>query len=179
LIVEFAKRLHEGGQPRYEAAKEASRLRLRPILMTSFAFIFGVVPLVLATGAGSEMRRSLGTAVFSGMLGVTLFGIFLTPVFFYVIAGLSETRFFRAVATKWLGSACMGGMLGAGIGFSLSRLLPIDPEGALLAGGCTGMLAALLFQAIWHLHGLRNGKTPPPSNQDTSTADREGGNPPQ
>ena len=67
---------------RGEAAVEASRLRLRPILMTSFAFILGVVPLVVATGAGAEMRRSLGVAVFAGMLGVTLFGIFLTPVFF-------------------------------------------------------------------------------------------------
>ena len=64
---------------------EASRLRLRPIIMTSFAFILGVVPLVVATGAGAEMRRSLGTAVFSGMIGVTLFGVFLTPVFYYVI----------------------------------------------------------------------------------------------
>ena len=71
--------------PRREATLEACRLRLRPILMTSFAFIFGVVPLVIAEGAGAEMRRSLGTAVFSGMLGVTLFGIFLTPVFYYVI----------------------------------------------------------------------------------------------
>ena len=71
--------------PRREATLEACRLRLRPILMTSFAFILGVVPLVLAEGAGAEMRRSLGMAVFSGMLGVTLFGIFLTPVFYYVI----------------------------------------------------------------------------------------------
>jgi multidrug efflux pump len=68
-----------------EAALEASRLRLRPILMTSFAFIFGVLPLVFASGAGAEMRRTLGLAVFAGMLGVTLFGIFLTPVFFYVL----------------------------------------------------------------------------------------------
>ena len=71
---------------------EAVRLRLRPVLMTSFAFILGVVPLVLATGAGAEMRRSLGLAVFSGMLGVTLFGIFLTPVFFYVLQGLGRGR---------------------------------------------------------------------------------------
>ena len=85
LIVEFAKQSQEAGVPRREATLEACRLRLRPILMTSFAFIFGVVPLVLAEGAGSEMRRSLGTAVFGGMLGVTLFGIFLTPVFYYVI----------------------------------------------------------------------------------------------
>src|SRR5205085_2210193 len=68
------------------------RVRLRPILMTSFAFILGVVPLVLAAGAGAEMRRTLGMAVFSGMLGVTLFGIFLTPVFFYVVRGLFGAR---------------------------------------------------------------------------------------
>ncbi len=94
LIVEFAKQLHQEGQDRFQATQEASKRRLRPILMTSFAFILGVVPLVIATGAGAEMRRSLGTAVFSGMIGVTLFGIFLTPVFFYVIQGLGETRFF-------------------------------------------------------------------------------------
>jgi hydrophobe/amphiphile efflux-1 (HAE1) family protein len=85
LIVEFAKQRQEAGVPRREATLEAVQLRLRPILMTSLAFILGVVPLVVATGAGAEMRRSLGTAVFSGMIGVTLFGIFLTPVFFYVI----------------------------------------------------------------------------------------------
>ena len=99
LIVEFATAsCTSEGQPRFEATLEASRLRLRPILMTSFAFILGVVPLVIATGAGAEMRRSLGTAVFSGMLGVTLFGIFLTPVFFYVIQGLGETRLFASGA---------------------------------------------------------------------------------
>ena len=86
LIVEFAKELHEGGKSRYDATVEACRLRLRPIVMTAFAFILGVVPLVLAEGAGAEMRRSLGTAVFSGMIGVTAFGIFLTPVFFYLIS---------------------------------------------------------------------------------------------
>jgi multidrug efflux pump len=85
LIVEFAKQQRESGRDRREATLEACRLRLRPIMMTSFAFILGVVPLVVAEGAGAEMRRTLGTAVFSGMLGVTLFGIFLTPVFFYVI----------------------------------------------------------------------------------------------
>jgi multidrug efflux pump len=90
LIVEFAKQRREEGKPRREATLEACRLRLRPILMTSFAFILGVVPLVTATGAGAEMLRTLGTAVFAGMLGVTLFGIFLTPVFFYVIQGVSD-----------------------------------------------------------------------------------------
>jgi hydrophobe/amphiphile efflux-1 (HAE1) family protein len=90
LIVEFAKQQREEGKSRREATLEACRLRLRPILMTSFAFILGVVPLVLAVGAGAEMRRTLGTAVFAGMLGVTLFGIFLTPVFFYVIQAVSD-----------------------------------------------------------------------------------------
>jgi multidrug efflux pump len=90
LIVEFAKQQQEAGVPGPEAALEACRLRLRPILMTSFAFILGVVPLVIATGAGAEMRRALGQAVFSGMLGVTIFGIFLTPVFFYVIRRFSR-----------------------------------------------------------------------------------------
>ena len=95
LIVEFAKQLRGEGKPRGEATTEACRLRLRPILMTSFAFILGVAPMVIAQGAGAEMRWSLGTAVFSGMLGVTLFGIFLTPVFFYVIEGLGEISLFR------------------------------------------------------------------------------------
>ncbi len=90
LVVEFAKQRREAGADRAQATLEASRLRLRAILMTSLAFILGVVPLVLAEGAGAEMRRALGVAVFSGMLGVTLFGIFLTPVFFYVIAWFSK-----------------------------------------------------------------------------------------
>ncbi len=85
LIVEFAKAQREAGVPRFQATLEACQLRLRPIMMTSFAFILGVVPLVISEGAGAEMRRTLGTAVFSGMLGVTIFGIFLTPVFYYVI----------------------------------------------------------------------------------------------
>ena len=92
LIVEFAKASCEKGLNRFEATLAACQLRLRPIMMTSFAFILGVVPLVLAEGAGAEMRQTLGTAVFSGMLGVTLFGIFLTPVFFYVIQGLTGRR---------------------------------------------------------------------------------------
>src|SRR5205085_4931809 len=85
LIVEFAKARSEEGVPRRQATLEACELRLRPIIMTSLAFILGVVPLMLSEGAGAEMRRTLGTAVFAGMLGVTAFGIFLTPVFFYVI----------------------------------------------------------------------------------------------
>jgi hydrophobe/amphiphile efflux-1 (HAE1) family protein len=99
LIVEFAKQRHEAGEPLREATLEACRLRLRPILMTSLAFILGVVPLVLAQGAGAEMRRTLGTAVFAGMLGVTVFGIFLTPVFFYVIAWFGDRRKRRAAGS--------------------------------------------------------------------------------
>lgn len=95
LIVEFAKLKHDGGMDVYEATLSSCKIRLRPILMTSFAFILGVVPLVIASGAGAEMRRALGTAVFSGMLGVTFFGIFLTPVFFLVMTGISHWKIFQ------------------------------------------------------------------------------------
>ncbi|HBR26341.1 MAG TPA: hydrophobe/amphiphile efflux-1 family RND transporter [Rhizobiales bacterium] len=85
LIVEFARQNEEAGEDRFQAATEAARVRLRPILMTSFAFILGVLPLMIATGAGAEMRQSLGTAVFCGMLGVTVFGLIFTPVFYVVV----------------------------------------------------------------------------------------------
>jgi HAE1 family hydrophobic/amphiphilic exporter-1 len=85
LIVEFAKQAEERGATRWDAAVEAARTRLRPILMTSFAFILGVVPLVVATGAGAEMRQALGTAVFFGMLGVTMFGLLFTPIFYVLV----------------------------------------------------------------------------------------------
>lgn len=105
LIVEFAKQQQEHGLPRLQAVVEASRLRLRPILMTSFAFILGVVPLAAASGAGAEMRRTLGIAVLSGMLGVTLCGIFLTPVFYYVLQWVADLRKPRqAAATAPTGS---------------------------------------------------------------------------
>lgn len=100
LIVEFAKQREDEGKDRYNAAVEAAQLRLRPILMTSFAFILGVVPLLLASGAGSEMRQVLGTAVFSGMLGVTLFGLFLTPVFYVVIRKLSAPADEAAITAR-------------------------------------------------------------------------------
>ncbi len=89
LIVEFARQGEAAGQPRREAAIEAARVRLRPILMTSFAFIFGVLPLVVAIGAGAEMRQALGTAVFFGMLGVTGFGLLFTPTFYVVVQGIA------------------------------------------------------------------------------------------
>jgi multidrug efflux pump subunit AcrB len=95
LIVEFARQLEERGLTRREAAVEATRLRLRPILMTSFAFILGVSPLVWAIGAGAELRQALGTAVFFGMIGVTAFGLVFTPVF-YVIA-----RWVAEIGQRW------------------------------------------------------------------------------
>jgi hydrophobe/amphiphile efflux-1 (HAE1) family protein len=92
LIVEFARELHLQGRSPVEAALEACRIRLRPILMTSFAFIMGVLPLVFSSGAGAEMRHAMGVAVFSGMLGVTFFGLVLTPVFYVVLQSLFERK---------------------------------------------------------------------------------------
>jgi HAE1 family hydrophobic/amphiphilic exporter-1 len=89
LIVEFAKQAEEGGADRFQAAVSAATTRLRPILMTSFAFILGVVPLAIAVGAGAEMRQALGTAVFFGMLGVTFFGLIFTPVFYVAVRGVA------------------------------------------------------------------------------------------
>ena len=91
LIVEFAKQNEdEHGMDRWDAAVHAAQTRLRPILMTSFAFILGVLPLVLAEGAGAEMRQSLGAAVFFGMIGVTVFGLLFTPVFYVICRGLAS-----------------------------------------------------------------------------------------
>ena len=92
LIVEFARELEFEGATPFEAVIKASRLRLRPILMTSMAFIMGVVPLVISTGAGAEMRHAMGVAVFSGMIGVTLFGLFLTPVFYTLVRAMTGNR---------------------------------------------------------------------------------------
>jgi multidrug efflux pump len=92
LIVEIAKQIQDTGEDRFTAAIEACRLRLRPILMTSFAFILGVLPLVLARGAGAEMRQALGTAVFYGMIGVTFFGLLFTPIFYVVMRRMAGDR---------------------------------------------------------------------------------------
>jgi multidrug efflux pump len=134
LIVEFAKHKHEeGGLSRREATLAACQLRLRPILMTSFAFLLGVVPLIISKGAGEEMRRTLGTAVFSGMLGVTLFGIFLTPVFYYVIAGLAETSLFSSQRAHQVGKVLLylAGLLTLGLLWLVPYLLGL----ALRRGG--------------------------------------------
>jgi multidrug efflux pump len=148
LVVEYARQLHQEGLSIYEATLRASRLRLRPIIMTSAAFILGVLPLALAVGAGAEMRRSLGTAVFSGMLGVTLFGIFLTPVFFYVIQRISEAPMFRRTAVQWTGSAIVGGMLGAVSGFLLGKLEVFLLPWSAIVGACAGVVVVLGVLAL-------------------------------
>jgi multidrug efflux pump len=158
LIVEFARQSHQEGKPRFEATVEASRMRLRPILMTSFAFVLGVVPLVVATGAGAEMRRSLGTAVFAGMLGVTLFGIFLTPVFFYVLQGLSETRQFTSGAARRVGSPLAGGLSGFALGFLLARLLHLRTVWEVTIGVAAAVLGALLVLALGRMARRRGGQ---------------------
>jgi multidrug efflux pump subunit AcrB len=92
LIVEFAKDREAAGETLWQAVLDACRLRLRPILMTSLAFVMGVVPLVLSHGAGAEMRKAMGIAVFSGMLGVTFFGLLLTPVFYLLVRKIAQRR---------------------------------------------------------------------------------------
>ncbi len=132
LIVEFARQLQEGGRDRVEAAIEASRLRLRPILMTSLAFTFGVIPLMLSSGAGAEMRVAIGTAVFCGMIGVTAFGILLTPVFFVVIRSVLEPRLKRAGDDAKPAAGAAGAtvallLLGAGL-FALLNGCAVGPN---------------------------------------------------
>src|SRR4029077_12735684 len=108
LIVEFAKVIRRSGKPIREATLESCRLRLRPIVMTSMAFILGVIPLLFAHGAGAEMRQALGMAVFSGMIGVTIFGIMLTPVFFYLIDTMSESHWFASPRVRRSGGIVLG-----------------------------------------------------------------------
>jgi multidrug efflux pump len=131
LIVEFAKQLQDEGKEAFEATVEASKLRLRPILMTSFAFILGVVPLVLAKGAGAEMRLALGVAVFSGMLGVTIFGIFFTPVFYVVIRWFSakKTPSQEPIPDSGAGKAIAGAATADG---------PTVPAHSIMTGGPAG-----------------------------------------
>jgi len=168
LVVEYAKQLHLEGRTAFAATKEASRLRLRPILMTSFAFIFGVVPLMTASGAGAEMRRSLGTAVFSGMFGVTSFGIFLTPVFFYVIIGIGESRLLGSAALRRVISCFVGGLVGLAGGFLLGRLGVVRLPWSAIVGASAGVLVVL---AILEIQRRIAPKLVPPES-DLSTSPR-------
>jgi multidrug efflux pump len=155
LVVEYAKQLHLEGRTAFEATREASRLRLRPILMTSLAFIFGVMPLTIASGAGAEMRRSLGVAVFCGMFGVTLFGIFLTPVFFYVIIGLGESRWIASERSQRIIASAFGGAAGAAGGYLLGALGVVLLPWSALVGGAAGVLAVV---GVMEVHRRIRGK---------------------
>jgi multidrug efflux pump len=128
LIVEFAKMRREAGEDRRQATLDACRLRLRPIVMTSFAFILGVLPLILSQGAGAEMRRILGTTVFSGMIGVTFFGLFLTPVFFFLIDWLSGTPFFSSPRVRMVGSIPFEFLSTASLRRVGRRILAVKPR---------------------------------------------------
>lgn len=139
LIVEFAKHLQDHGMAAVPAAIEACRLRLRPILMTSIAFIAGVFPLVISTGAGAEMRRAMGVAVFSGMIGVTLFGLLLTPVFYVVLMRLGSRKTSdndpaqTSSPKSGLSSGSVAALLGSLILFSL--LSPSPARAGVLTAG--------------------------------------------
>jgi multidrug efflux pump len=129
LIVEYARTQRLAGVDRRQATLEACRLRLRPIVMTSLAFVLGVTPLLLSHGAGMEMRQALGTAVFSGMIGVTLFGLLLTPVFFYSIdrvggAGAFAGGALRHVGDRALDWLSLGPVRRAGVRLAAARRSP-------------------------------------------------------
>jgi multidrug efflux pump len=175
LIVEFAKQLREQGRPREEAVLEACRLRLRPILMTSLAFILGVVPLVIASGAGAEMRRSLGTAVFSGMLGVTLFGVFLTPVFFAVIDRFSGSAMFQHRLVRRAVYSTFGGALGLGIGFLLLKLGVIRPLPHWVVLSVCGVAGVVVGELVVRgYHRIAPAQTAGPANPPPAPGDAGG-----
>jgi multidrug efflux pump len=148
LVVEFARELHRGGKSVYDATIEASSLRLRPIIMTSFAFILGVAPLVVASGAGAEMRRSLGIAVFSGMLGVTAFGIFLTPVFYYAIETIGERSLLANPRYRAAASYLSAAIFGAAGGFILERLGLLLPIWGSLVGASIGLIIIRAVRSV-------------------------------
>ncbi|WP_295849839.1 efflux RND transporter permease subunit [uncultured Xylophilus sp.] len=129
LIVEFARELEFAGRNPVQAAIEASRLRLRPILMTSLAFVMGVLPLVLSTGAGAEMRQAMGVAVFAGMIGVTAFGLFLTPVFYVLLRRLAGNRPLRQHGEVPPVAEPPAHAVPLAAGASDARLLPAAPRG--------------------------------------------------
>jgi multidrug efflux pump len=157
LVVEYARQLHEEGLSRFDATLRAARLRLRPILMTSLAFILGVLPLVVASGAGAEMRRSLGTAVFSGMLGVTAFGIFLTPVFFYILQGLDEGPLLSGLVIRVTVFCVFGALLGLVSGYLLAQLKAVSLFWGLAVGPPVGVLLVLIVIGCHRVLRLKFG----------------------
>ncbi|MFO0873347.1 MAG: efflux RND transporter permease subunit [Phycisphaerales bacterium] len=148
LIVEFARRLRSDGAARHDAAVEAARVRLRPIVMTSLAFILGVFPMVIAHGAGAEMRWSLGTAVFGGMIGVTLFGLVLTPVFFVVVDAVASMAWLARLRERAGASPALAALAGAVVGAAMTALLWrsgfLAVQWAVVAGAALGLPCALL-----------------------------------
>jgi multidrug efflux pump subunit AcrB len=183
LIVEFAKQRRDVGDSRYEATMNACTLRLRPIIMTSFAFILGVVPLLYGHGAGSEMRRTLGTTVFSGMLGVTIFGIFLTPMFFYVIDWIGETRLFSSMKMRRGSRYIVLALVCAAFGLLISQVVDVRGRYLMLAVVFVAFPALLLMFRFLRF-SRRNRPAPvapptespePPSELETvAVGDREG-----
>ncbi len=179
LIVEFAKVKHKQGMTRAEATLEACRLRLRPILMTSFAIILGAVPLILGTGAGAEMRRALGVAVFSGMLGVTLFVIFLTPVFFCAIDWLGGAAGLRKPPAR-LALRCLLWVF-VGLGFLVEGLLLLSAWWAgavslrvllLLVAGMVTFLVLSVLRAVVRTAGATGALATPGTGEENAVARR-------
>ena len=160
LVVEFAEQRLAEGVPLFDATIDACHLRLRPIIMTSCAFILGVVPLIIEGGAGAEMRRSLGVAVFCGMLGVTLFGIFLTPFFYYMI----RRAFLRSahlptwlhVATTLVLVVLLGGLLGE----LLSRTTSLDPMLSMILGAAIAILVGAWVLRLRGRHSTVASESP-------------------
>ncbi len=151
LIVEFAEQQRRLGMSLLDATLDACRLRLRPIIMTSCAFILGVVPLIIEGGAGAEMRRSLGIAVFCGMLGVTLFGVFLTPAFYYIICRLVSSDRPRHRWNPYLSTALIG-LSSAAVGWAIARERGWDPIWppllGLVIGICVGIVVISLRRRV-------------------------------
>ncbi|OAI46089.1 transporter [Planctomycetaceae bacterium SCGC AG-212-F19] len=156
LIVEFARSHRATGRACAEAILEACRLRLRPIIMTSLALILGVVPLVFAEGAGAEMRRALGLTVFSGMIGVTLFGVFLTPLFFAVFNRAGDSRWFASLWSRRAFSVFLVGAGGMCAGLLLAELGGEKPVQAVLAGIALGAFLVLIV-----VYRRRHGRPQP------------------
>ncbi|MEM8678674.1 MAG: multidrug efflux RND transporter permease subunit [Planctomycetota bacterium] len=145
LVVQYAEQLRLEGTPLREATLEACRLRLRPIVMTSCAFILGVVPLIIQSGAGAEMRRSLGVAVFCGMIGVTIFGVLLTPAFYYVIRQLAAPTEHLHHLVRGLCSLLFGITLGGLLGDCLHRVTPWPRIPCVAGGVAAGILIFLVM----------------------------------